>query len=536
MPPHSPRAPGQGTVRIVCLEVLLFPLAARLRSEPELRQEAVAVLDGNGAQARVVAASRRARRAGVRPGQTLTQARSLLPRLIARARDPSCERAAQEALLDVAEGISPRVEDAGDGRIYLDATGLMRHYPDSEDPEHALAATLLDEVEKRAGLMACAGMAGSKLAARVAAGMHGGPTIVPHGCEAAFLAPLPLHRLLLAGGLLNTLERWGIHSAGALARLPANAITSRLGEAGRRLHTLARGLDPQPLVPRQPAPTLAEGMELEWPLVDLEAFGFVARAALERLATRMAAQGLGCLRLDLSLQLEPDGHHERSLTLPAPTREVKTLLSLLRLDLERCRPGAPVRAFTFTIHPDAPRAAQRTLFGPDALSPERLATTLARLFARLGENRAGAPATVDAHPPERFALVPYTPPPPPTTRREPPTGRGLLAIRVLRPAIALAVTTHQHPEGEDPSAARPRHIETAECDREGTEHTGHTGRRPRIAGTVRVAAGPWQLEAGWWRAPPIRRSYWDIELEGGGLYRIYRDRIQDGWFADGIYD
>ena len=54
--------------RIACLLVPLFPLAARLRSEPELKGEPVAVCEGNGGGARVRAASLAARKVGIRPG------------------------------------------------------------------------------------------------------------------------------------------------------------------------------------------------------------------------------------------------------------------------------------------------------------------------------------------------------------------------------------------------------------------------------------------------------------------------------------
>jgi hypothetical protein len=63
-----------------------------------------------------------------------------------------------------------------------------------------------------------------------------------------------------------------------------------------------------------------------------------------------------------------------------------------------------------------------------------------------------------------------------------------------------------------------------------------TGAKPRIQGLVRVAAGPWSLEDGWWSAEPVGRDYWDVELSGGGLYRIYHDRTTGDWFADGMYD
>jgi hypothetical protein len=65
-------------------------------------------------------------------------------------------------------------------------------------------------------------------------------------------------------------------------------------------------------------------------------------------------------------------------------------------------------------------------------------------------------------------------------------------------------------------------------------HNGDGGLE--IAGAVRVAAGPWFLEEAWWSEAPVARDYWDVELSEGGLYRIYRDRANDVWFADGVYD
>ncbi|TNF80475.1 MAG: hypothetical protein EP299_02535, partial [Acidobacteria bacterium] len=115
--------------RVAALFVPLFPLAARLRSEPDLKDEVAAVFQGNSNAARVVAATRRARKAGVRAGMSLPQARALLPKLAVRARDATCERAAQESLLEIAESFSPRIEDAGEGVVYLELTGLERHFP-----------------------------------------------------------------------------------------------------------------------------------------------------------------------------------------------------------------------------------------------------------------------------------------------------------------------------------------------------------------------------------------------------------------------
>ncbi len=630
--------------RLACILVPLFPLAARLRSEPDLKGEAVVVVEGNGNAARVVAASRRARRAGIEPGMTLPQARALLPKLAARPRDRESERAAEEALLETADTFSPRVEDGGEGVVYLDIEGIPalarreratapgpppdvgaglvparpessvtatvspggregRPYPDgdsssSSHPERVLGCDLIAAVEK-AGLPARAGIASSKLAARVAAGLPESPWIVPPGEEARFLAPLPLARLSPAIEIAGTLERWGIRSIGEFAKLPPGEVESRLGDLGRRFHCSARGLDPRPLEPRLPPLSLSEGMELEWPLVSLEPFLFLGNAALERLVGRLDSQGLACRRLELTLKLDPDGCDARGIDLPAPTRDVKTLLTLVRLELEARPPGAPVAGFAFAAHPDKPRRAQLSLFGPPALSPDRLATTIARLASLLGADRVVSPRTVDGHRPERFASASFEPPPPPEIARPPRAGRGLLAVRVLRPPVELEVVTstvgghkgRPHTDGGDTrntaadadpgvgaglAPARPELSKPATVPPGGREGRPYTdgndsgnaaadasrpphpdplpagergdsrlrllsvksidGANPPISGAVRVAAGPWSMEEGWWSDAPAARDYWDVELSEGGLYRIYRDRASNSWYADGVYD
>src|SRR5258707_10737778 len=61
-------------------------------------------------------------------------------------------------------------------------------------------------------------------------------------------------------------------------------------------------------------------------------------------------------------------------------------------------------------------------------------------------------------------------------------------------------------------------------------------KRPQVEGEVKVASGPWGLEEDWWAEDPTGRDYWDVELAGRGLYRIYRERTTGVWYADGIYD
>ncbi|MBL8112473.1 MAG: hypothetical protein JNK60_06280, partial [Acidobacteria bacterium] len=352
--------------------------------------------------------------------------------------------------------------------------------------------------------------------------VFGDAVYVPPGREADFLAPLPLERLAPELRLAATLSRWGLHAIGDLARLPESDVAARLGEAGAALHAKACGADPEPFLAHVPPSAFTEGLGFDWPVTELSSFMAFARAALERLLERLAVQGLGATRLDLELRLDPDGTDARTLTLPAPTREAKTLLTLLSLHLEKSPPRAPLLGFSLTAHPDRPRRGQLTLFGPPEISPDALATLLARLTALLGEGLAGTPVTTDGHRPERLATTAYAPPPAPPRRREPRRAFGLLSVRVLRPALGLDVD-----EGEARQARRPSFVRPLAAE------------GPLRPGRVRVASGPWRLEESWWAESPadrMDRSYWDIELENGGLYRIFQEGSSGSWYADGIYD
>jgi hypothetical protein len=96
-------------------------------------------------------------------------------------------------------------------------------------------------------------------------------------------------------------------------------------------------------------------------------------------------------------------------------------------------------------------------------------------------------------------------------------------VRVLRPPVEIEVLT-----GGDQNAGSPTEITTPAAS--------VAAKRPRIEGSVKVASGPWGLEEEWWAEDPTGRDYWDVELAGRGLYRIYRERATGAWYADGVYD
>ena len=128
-------------MKIACLWVPDLPLVAALRAEPQLCSQPLAVVQAGrdlGGRAHVLGATPAAD--GVGAGQTLAEARATCPRLLTRESSPERERAAAQAAREAAAAVSPRVEEAAPGLVYLDVAGLESLIGDDRAVARALVA------------------------------------------------------------------------------------------------------------------------------------------------------------------------------------------------------------------------------------------------------------------------------------------------------------------------------------------------------------------------------------------------------------
>jgi protein ImuB len=498
-----------------------------------LRAGALALADGKGERAHIVAFTRAAHCAGVRMGMTVCQARAMAggqDKLCVLPASPADTAAAQAALADVGYGFAPCVQSEDD-RVFFEVGDLRRLFPS----EQALAQAVTAQAA-RVGLAARVAIAANKGVARVASRAQD-IAIVPAGNEAAFLAPLPVG-IIAEEDLKARLYSWGIRSLGALAHLPKDAVVLRLGEAGARLWRLAAGCDEEPLAPLPPPDALEEGTEIDYPICELEPLAFVLRSLFDQAMTRLHGQGLGCAGLTLRFKLDPYGFEVRQVPLAAPTRETSTLLELTRLALAQRPPSAPVKGVALLVLPARVRAVQLDLLRPSGPAPERLAATLARLSALVGIENLGAPADVDSFREEAVGLLKWEPwegsqtlprwsaageagglptrsaetrPDPVTNEPQPPAAsRTALAFRRLRPPQELEIIMGR----QGPTALR-----------------GKT-----TTARILMAAGPYRASGEWWSGAAFSRDYWDVHASDGAVYRVHQDQQSGQWFLDGYYD
>lgn len=487
-----------------------FPAAAAERCEPALAEHPLVVVRGAPPMARVVEANAAAREFTVAPGMTETEARTRCPHLASRPGSDEQVNAAQHALLEAALAVSPRIEDAAPGLVYVDVAGLGPLIGDD-----AAVGERLARHARAVGLPARVGIGAGRTVARIAA--RTGTTrvsVVPTGGERTALAGALLAVLDLPSELEATLGRWGVRTLGELAGLPRAGLGERLGPAGLRAHDLALGRDPDPFRPWVPPPFWEEAQALDWEIDDLETLGAVLGRVLERLAARLAAAHGWADALDIHLQLTV-GRHERTIELAQPMRESTLLGELVRWELAARPPAAPVTAVAVSARVVRVLAEQGRLGQPPAPRQRDLAALMARLAGLVGPGHLGSPRLVDSHRPDPVTLTPFAPPEDGGDRRDEEAAPSLAAtprlmMRRLRPASRVDVRV----EGEQPVCVS----------------------WPETVGRVIGRAGPWRASGEWWDTRAWARDEWDLLLEDGTLCRLARDGVTGQWTMEGIYD
>ncbi len=476
----------------------------------------------------------------------------------------AAEGSSSQALIEVAREFSPRIEPCGPREITLDLSGLTHLFGDARTIGGELRRTAADR-----GLRVRVAIAGTRTAARLLVHHRAGLTVIEPGTEAESLAPLPLTLLTTLSDEPNDLiaifRQWGLSTCGELAALPPHAVAARLGQDGVGWQRVARGEDALPLVPAVPEERFEQALDLEWPIEGLEPLSFVLGRLMDPLSAHLERRGRGAAVLHVRLHLVTREIHERSLQLPTPIRDARTLRTLALLDLESHPPAAAIDRVMVAVDPTPGRIVQFSLLTRPLPSPEQLSTLNARLAALMGEGRCGSPVAVDSWEPGAFAMKAFAPrdsnvihphgpqrQPPSPSASAPRPMQGLSAVALAEadasvPRCAGAVNDAT----SDPVVALRRFripVPARVCVEDNKPSRVSIDRRGMSGGRVETCAGPWRTSGAWWDGLARRsrgewsgeggwdRDEWDVTLSDGATYRIFRDRRSDAWSVEGIVD
>jgi protein ImuB len=486
-----------------------FAAQVAAQQRPELRKRPFVLIDGESPAEIVLAANKAARSLGVEVGMTRLQAESF-PEVLAVRRVAEDEISAQTILHTLACMFSPRIEsvEAHPGTYALDILGMSRLFGDVSQ----LASKLRQRI-MAAGFLANVAVAQNFDVAVCLALGRTGVSVVPPGYEANAMRDLPLRVLNLASEHEETFEAWGIRTCGELAALSECDLIARIGQAGKRLHSLARGEWPHLIFPIEPSfeDGLVERMELDFPVEMLEPLLFLLSRMTDTLLERVKSKARAIASLRVVLNLDGGKQHERIVRPALPLQDTPTLLKLLQLDLETHPPSAAIVSLELHAQSAAPYRAQHGLFLPQAPEPGRLAVLLARLRKLLGEEQVGSVELKDDHRPNAFRMIPFAPPPPVKTEKS--SSSVPTALRVCRPPQAVGVVL---------AGNAPTRIFW-----EGKRYV------------VRETSGPWRVSGQWWSEANWCREEWDVRLATETAERVCRiafDPHSRCWYVQGTYD
>jgi len=254
-------------------------------------------------------------------------------------------------VIELVSGITPHVQAIPPNAVQLDLTSALRYFDMSA---YDAVQTVKMRLKAHYGIDSSAGLAGNRMLAAMAADASapGDTTCVPTGEVADWLYPRPVTALPGIGrATADTLHRYGLHTIGQLTDLPPATLQRLLGAGQARLLTeRARGHDPRPIVPAEPAAHLAADLALSRDCLDPAQHHRAVLGLADRIGQRLRGERKFACRLTLTVRYADRTSTTRTRGLPEPTDHspalAATALGLLAsLGLQRAR----VRAFVLRV-------------------------------------------------------------------------------------------------------------------------------------------------------------------------------------------
>lgn len=450
---------------------------------------------------------------GLSPGIGLADACAFAPTLSIAEADFIADAAALAKLAQWCDRFGPWTAPCGVDGILLDVTGCAQLFGD----EAGLAAQAVERLARRG--IACRAAIADTIGAAWAVSRFGAAAaiVVPNGAARRVLANLPVVALRLDSDTASQLARLGLRRIGELYAIPRAALAARCGTAVVQRLDQALGLAAEPLSPLRPEPLCWSRRSFTEPIAAPEAIAAATRDLLNRLAHRLAEEGLGARRLVLAFY-RIDGRIERATIGTAfPSRDPHHLWRLFEERLPQIDPGLGIEDMMLTAATAEKLVpTQLGLCGEEIAAGHAadLAALIDRLANRLGARALARPVLYESHIPER-------------------------AVRFVAPLAEEHAVASRCSDTHRPIRLLPR-PEPIEAMAPIPDDPPLLFRWRRRAHRVRCADGPERIAAEWWRRDEETRDYYRVEDEEGcrfWLYRagLYRPDAAPHWFLHGFF-
>jgi len=306
------------------VELDSFFVAVERQRRPDLAGRPVVIGGRPGGRGVVAAASREARKQGIRVGMPLAEASVRCPDAVFLGGGFDAGFAAAREVDALLRRETSEIEWESIDEVFV---GLPQTGPSHEAIE---TADRLHRAISGLGFDASCGLARSKLVARIASQL-GRPRGVVHvldGYEARFLSPLKIEILPAIDPVLaRRLRAAGIRRLGQIARLPEDQLARLAGRIGASLARQAAGIDATPIRRTTLAPPRLAEARLPAATADANALHAALRKEAERAGRDLRSRGVFARSLTLRIRFADGRADSRTTSLAQPTALDDALLA-----------------------------------------------------------------------------------------------------------------------------------------------------------------------------------------------------------------
>ena len=357
---------------------------------PELRTVPMAVCgDPESRRGIILAKNELAKGYGIKTAETIWQAKRKCPQLVLAPAHHDQYALFSKRINGIYQRYTDLVEPFSIDESWLDVTGSRELFGGGKK----IADELRKAVREETGVTISVGVSFNKVFAKLGSDYKKPDAVTVFGREQmeSVIWKLPAQALLFVGPHTEkTLEKFGIHTIGDIARMELPAMRRMLGKTGEALWTYANGLDHSPVAAAgagEPPKTIGNSTTLPHDVTSEEEVRRVLLELAESVASRLRRQGMKAGEVQLTVKNGEFQEYQRQCRLEPAVCDARSLykaaLALYRREDRRwavrllgLRAGKLVEA----------GAAQMSFFANtrDLEREERLETAVDALRERFG--------------------------------------------------------------------------------------------------------------------------------------------------------
>ena len=361
---HGDSAALPAETTILHVDMDAFFVSVELLERPELRGKPV-VVGGRPDQRGVVsAASYEARKFGIQSAMPLRTAGRLCPHAIFLDGHHAKYGEWSDRVANILAKFSPIVEMVSIDEAYLDLAGTERLH----GPPFAAAHKLLRTITTTTGLPCSAGLASTRLVAKVASeqAKPRGLLWVVAGQEPRFLAQLPVRKIPGIGEVTErALRALAIEYVHELADYPQEKLEKIFGQWGTALYRKARGGDSYEFVLDAEPKSISQNHTFGEDTSDVAAMESMLSHLSQKACKRLREAGLSSRTLTITIRYSGFDTYTRSKTLHDPVQfDADAFAVFLSLFREHRNPQRRVRLIGVALGGLTHGSAQLDLLDP----------------------------------------------------------------------------------------------------------------------------------------------------------------------------